>query len=100
MVRRALSTVSFWKSWTYQSRVKPPHTALLLESLKEKHDEHEDGGVEEEEHQQDEQPGERSVSLHSSTASPSPSPKRFITPMQMRTITIITREMALPRWGL
>ena len=36
VVWRASSTVRFWKSSTYQSRVKPPHTALLLESLKEK----------------------------------------------------------------
>ena len=33
-------------------------------------------------------------------ASSSPLPKRFITAMQMSTTTIITREIALPRWGL
>ena len=63
-------------------------------------DEHEDGGVEEEEHQYQEQPGEDSVLFHRTTASPSPSPKRFMIPMLTRTMTIITREMAEPRWGL
>ena len=32
----ALRIMSFWKSCRYQSRVKPAHTALLLEALKEK----------------------------------------------------------------
>ena len=36
VVWRASSTVRFSSSWAYQSRVKPPHTALDLESLKEK----------------------------------------------------------------
>ena len=36
VVCRASSTVRFSRSWAYQSRVKPPHTALDLESLNEK----------------------------------------------------------------
>ena len=36
VVRRDWSTVRLFISWTYQSRVKPPHTALDLELLKEK----------------------------------------------------------------
>ena len=36
VVWRASSTVLFWNSSRYQSRVTPPHTALDLESLKEK----------------------------------------------------------------
>ena len=42
----------------------------------------------------------RIVLLHIITACSSPSPKRFMTTMQMTTITIITSEMAAPSWGL
>ena len=61
---------------------------------------HQDGGVQEDEDQNQKELAENSVAFHSSTASPSPSPKRFIIPMHTSTITIITREMAEPRWGL
>ena len=63
----------------------------------------EDGGIEEQTHQQHQQAIARVVLLtsdHSITACSSPSPKRFITSMQMTTTAIITKEMAAPSWGL
>ena len=38
--------------------------------------------------------------FHGITACSSPSPKRFITHIHATTMTIITRAMAEPRWGL
>ena len=40
------------------------------------------------------------ILFHSITACSSPSPKWFMTHMQTTTMTIITRAIALPRWGL
>ena len=75
---------------------------LLLPALKEKTISSDDGGVEEHEHQHHKQAVQRRMLslFHIITACSSPSPKRFMTTMQMTTITIITREMAAPSWGL
>ena len=80
-------------------REPAPH-GVALGVIKGEDDEHENGGVEEEKHDEDKKSGEDTIFLHSSTASPSPSPKRFISPMLNRTMIIMTREMAEPRWGL
>ena len=77
----------------------PPHCAGIG-LIKGKDDEDEDGGVEEQEAQAHKDPAEGSVASHSTATPSSPSPKRFIRPMHTMTTTIITREMALPRWGL
>ena len=66
-------------------------------------DEDNNGRVKEEEGQRDEEAAARPVGYgpsHSITACSSPSPKRFMMTMQTTTITIITREMAAPSWGL
>ena len=74
----------------------PDHVAVA--GVKGKDDQQHDGRVEEHEHQRHKQAVQkRIVLLHIITACSSPSPKRFMTTMQMTTITIITREMAAPR---
>ena len=74
----------------------PDHVAVA--GVKGKDDQQHDRGVEEHEHQRHKQAVQkRIILLHIITACSSPSPKRFMTTMQMTTITIITREMAAPR---
>ena len=74
----------------------PDHVAVA--GVKGKDDQQHDGRIEEHEHQRHKQAVQkRIVLLHIITACSSPSPKRFMTTMQMTTITIITREMAAPR---
>ena len=55
--------------------------------------------VEKQEYQNHEYPVKQRIVpfIHSITACSSPSPKRFITTMQITTMTIMTREMAAPR---
>ena len=63
-----------------------------------KDDEYQNGGVKEHKDQRHgEAAEERGGTAHSITACSSPSPKRFITDMQMTTITIITSATAEPR---
>ena len=75
----------------------PDHVAVA--GVKGKDDQQHDGRVEEHEHQRHKQAVQKRIIilLHIITACSSPSPKRFMTTMQMTTITIITREMAAPR---
>ena len=92
-----------WKSSAYQWREKPFHTTLLLPALKEKTMSRKMGAYRKKKDQEHEQPVEETVFLlqaHSITACSSPSPKWFMTHMQAITMSIITRAMALPRWGL
>ena len=61
-------------------------------------DNQQDGGVEEQKHQEHEDPAsDTALFFHSTTACSSPSPKRFIIHMQTMTMIIIIRAMALPR---
>ena len=81
-----------------QSETAPYRVGLGV--VEGKDDQYEDGSIEEEEHDDQKKSGNKTVLFHRTTASPSPSPKRFMIPMLTRTMTIITREMAEPRWGL
>ena len=63
-------------------------------------DEQGDGGVEEQVYQNGKDPGRNPALAHRTATPSSPSPKRFMTAMHTRTMTIITRAMAEPRWGL
>ena len=79
-----------------QGKALPDHVAVAC--VEGKDDQQDDGGVEKHEHQHHKQAAEKRIVLfHIITACSSPSPKRFMTTMQMTTITIITREMAAPR---
>ena len=81
-----------------QGKTAPDDVAVAL--VEGKDDEQEDGGVQEQKHQGHEKAVEGGILSHSITACSSPSPKRFMTHMQTTTMTIITREMAAPSWGL
>ena len=76
-----------------------PHR-LALGGVEGKDHQDQDGGVEEKKNQEHKQAADESVFLHRTVTPSSPSPKRFITAIQTRTMTIITRDMAEPRWGL
>ena len=80
----------------FQGEALPYRAAVAR--IKGEDDQQQDGGVQKQKHQSHEQAAAEGIFLvHSSIASSSPSPKRFITYMQMMTMTIITRAMALPR---
>ena len=79
-----------------------PHTGAGT-GVEGKHDQDDDGGVQKQarqDHQQAVACGIGAALSHSITACSSPSPKRFITSIQMTTMIIITSEMAAPSWGL
>ena len=77
-----------------------PHRAGIP-GVEGKDNEQENGQVEKQEHQADEQTTAQTIGLfHNTIASSSPSPKWFMMTMHTTTMTIITREMAAPRWGL
>ena len=77
-----------------------PHSVTLTR-IERKDDEQKDWGIQEQEDQAHEQAASGMTRfVHSITACSSPSPKWFITTMQATTTTIITIEMAAPRWGL
>ena len=73
---------------------------IALGGVEGKDDEQDDGGVQENVHQQGKYPGGNAMLSHSTATPSSPSPKRFIMAIRISTITIITRAMAEPRWGL
>ena len=82
-----------------QGKAGPDDVAVAL--IKGKDNQQKNGRVEEQEDQGHQGPAAQAVlSFHSITACSSPSPKRFMTTMQTTTMTIITREMAAPSWGL
>ena len=79
----------------FQREALPDHVALAC--VEGKNDEQDDGRVQKHEHQHHKQAvQERIVLVHIITACSSPSPKRFMTTMQMTTMIIITREIAAP----
>ena len=79
-----------------QGEAGPDGAALA--AVEGEYDQYENGGVQKEEDQGHEQAASDTAFVsHSMTAVSSPSPNRFMTTMQMTTITIITREMAAPR---
>ena len=81
-----------------QREALPDHAALT--GVEGEDDQKKDGGVQEQEHQSHKQASGGVILFHSIIASSSPSPKWFITTMQATTTTIMTMEMAAPRWGL
>ena len=81
-----------------EGKAPPDYVTVIL--VEGEDDEQNDGGVEKEEDQERKKTAEGGVFLHSTTACSSPSPKRFITHIQSTTMTIITRAMAAPSWGL
>ena len=79
-----------------------PHAGAVA-GVEGEHDEDDDGRIEEQAHQDHQNAVADGVAFslsHSITACSSPSPKRFMTSIQITTTTIITREMAAPSWGL
>ena len=77
----------------------PDHVAVA--GIEGKDDQQHDGRIEEQKRKQHEQAVKKRIVLfHIITACSSPSPKRFITAMQITTIIIMTREIAAPSWGL
>ena len=86
-----------------QSTVNSLEIPYKTEDFREKgeNDKQENGKVEEQEYQSHKQAVSNTALLfHSITACSSPSPKWFMTTMHTTTTSIITREMAAPRWGL
>ena len=72
----------------------PYHAVFRI--IKRKNDQHQDRRIQENINQNIINSGDSESSVHSSTASSSPSPKRFMIPMQISTTIIIIREIALP----
>ena len=82
-----------------QGEARPDDVAVAF--IKGEDDQQQDGRVEKQEDQGRQDPASGTApALHRITACSSPSPKRFMTTMQTTTMTIITREMAAPSWGL